>query len=233
MVDQTNIFEGNESTPNTPGSTEQPPVFQVPEVANEFIGEGKKYTDVNKALESIPHAQTHIQKLEQELIETRTKLEAASSIEESLAQFASQKEQGTPTSQPVDMSEVANLVDQRLRANKQADVQTSNVGEVVNSLTKQFGDKEKAEAAFIAKAAELGVDASYMNNLAATSPKAVYALFGTSAKPTSQEFNRSSVNTEAFQSTGNEQKPIRSVMSGSSTSEVMDAWRAATSNLGA
>jgi hypothetical protein len=232
MVDQTNIFGENGSTPDTPGDAEQSSVFQVPESANEFIGEGKKYTDVNKALESIPHAQSHIQKLEQELTETRAKLEATSSIEETLAQFANQKEQETPTSQPIDMSEVANLVDQRLQARSQEEVQKSNVGEVIDSLTKQFGDKEKAEAAYVAKAAELGVDTSYMNNLAATSPKAVYALFGTSVRPTSQEFNRSSVNTEAFGSTSNDQKPIKSVMSGASTSEVMDAWRAATSNLG-
>ncbi len=230
MVDQTNIF-GAEGKPETTGDPATQ-AFQVSEIANEFIGEGKKYTDVNKALESIPHAQTHIDKLEQELTDVRAKLDAAATVEETLAQFASKQEQGTPTSQPVDLSEVANLVDQRLIARDQASTQTNNMNSVASELTVQFGDKAKAEAAFISKASELGVDVSYMNDLAATSPAAVYALFGTKAKASSQEFSKSSVNTEAFRSTEQTQHAVPSVMSGSSTTQVLDAWRKATANLG-
>lgn len=231
MVDQTNIFGAEGSVSETTG-TPATQAFQVPEAVNEFIGDGKKYTDVNKALESIPHAQTHIDKLEQELTEVRAKLSAAATIEDTLAQFASKQEQGTPTSQPVDLQEIANLVDQRLVAKDQVNTQASNINDVVSKLSVQFGDQAKAEAAFISKASELGVDVSYMNNLAATSPAAVYALFGTKAQVKSQEFTRSSVNTEALGSTDQTQQPIPSVMSGSSSTQVIDAWRKATAHLG-
>lgn len=232
MVDQTNIFEGDESKgPETTGDT-QATAFTVPDNVTEFVGEGKKYSDVSKALESIPHAQSHIEKLEEELAQTRAKLEASKSIEETLSNFASQKEQDTPTSQPVDLDKISELVDQRLVAQQQQQVQQSNVKHVVDTLSKQFGDKDKAESAFISKATELGVDVSYLNNLAATSPKAVYALFGSESRPASQEFSKSSVNTEAFKPTNNQQKPIKSVMHGASTSELLDAWRSSTANIG-
>ena len=232
MVDQTNIFEGDESKgPETTGDT-QATAFTVPDNVAEFVGEGKKYSDVSKALESIPHAQSHIERLEEELTQTRAKLEASKSVEETLSNFASQKEQDTPTSQPVDLDKISELVDQRLVVQQQQQVQQSNVKHVVDTLSKQFGDKDKAESAFISKAAELGVDVSYLNNLAATSPKAVYALFGSESRPASQEFSKSSVNTEAFKPTNNQQKPIKSVMHGSSTSELLDAWRSSTANIG-
>lgn len=232
MVDQTNIFEGDESKgPETTGDT-QATAFTVPDNVTEFVGEGKKYSDVSKALESIPHAQSHIDKLEEELAQTRAKLEASKSIEETLSNFASQKEQDTPTSQPVDLDKISELVDKRLVAQQQQQVQQSNVKHVVDTLSKQFGDKDKAESAFISKATELGVDVSYLNNLAATSPKAVYALFGSESRPVSQEFSKSSVNTEAFKPTNNQQQPIKSVMHGASTSELLDAWRSSTANIG-
>ena len=232
MVDQTNIFEGGESKePETTGDT-QATAFTVPDVVSEFVGEGKKYADVSKALESIPHAQTHIEKLEEELAQTRAKLDASASVEETLRNFTSQKEQDTPTSQPVDLDKISELVDQRLVAQQQQKIQQSNVDHVVDTLSKQFGDKDKAESAFRGKATELGVDVSYLNNLAATSPKAIYALFGSESKTVSQEFSKSSVNTEAFKSTGNTKQPIKSVMHGASTSELIDAWRSATANIG-
>lgn len=232
MVDQTNIFEGEESkAPETTGDAQEK-AFVVPESVSEFVGEGRKYSDVSKALESIPHAQSHIDRLEEELAQTRAKLESASSVEETLRNFANQKEQETPTSQPVDLNKISELVDQRISAQQQEKIQQGNVREVVDALSRQFGNKEKAETAYRTKAQELGVDVSYLNNLAASSPKAVFAIFGSEAKPSSQEFSKSTVNTEAFRSTETQQKPIKSVMHGASTSELVNAWRAATANTG-
>jgi len=42
MVDQTNIFEG-ENTPAETKGEESTQALELPEIANEFIGEGKKY----------------------------------------------------------------------------------------------------------------------------------------------------------------------------------------------
>jgi hypothetical protein len=236
MVDQANIFN-EDGTSVTAGDSTQ--AFQIPETASTFIGEGKKYSDVSKALESIPHAQSHIQTLEAELESLKTKFEARSSVEETLQNFIKdQKNQVTdpPTRQPeIDLNTVADLVNQQLQASKDNDVKQGNISEVVKTLTEKFGDRSKAHEAFQRKAQDLGVDIGYLNELASTSPKAVYALFGES-KPVanSPSFGKTSVNTEALNTTPTSQpKPVQSVMSGSSTSEVLAAWRDVTSNIGA
>jgi vacuolar-type H+-ATPase subunit I/STV1 len=234
MVDQTsNIFEGSDLKQDQAADqkSSESGAFQVPETVANLVGEGKKYSDVNKALESIPHAQTHIERLEQELAETRAKLEAQASVEEALKEFRSQKEQDTPTSQPIDLSEIDNLIEQRLTQKEQRQLSKANVDQVVSKLTEQFGGTDKAEQAFIAKAQEIGVDLDYMNDLAAKSPKAVFALFGSGSKPANTSVTKSSVNTEAFGSQPQQTAPVKGVMHGSSTSDVLSAWRAATSHI--
>jgi len=225
MVDQTNIFEGSDQNPDQSGDQTQ--AFQVPETVSDLVGEGKKYSDVNKALESIPHAQEHISRLEEELAAARAKIEATTSIEETLKSFQSQKEQDTPTSQPIDPNEIDSLIEQKLTQKEVARVQSANMDSVASKLVEQFGDKDKAEEAFDNKAKELGVDVSYLNNLAATSPKAVFQLFGTNVKAQSSTATTSSVNTEVFNSTSNKSKPIPQVLSGGSTQDLMGAWNAA------
>jgi len=234
MVDQTsNIFEGN-ANPQDQGqkqSSDESGAFKLPDAVSVLVGEGKKYSDVSKALESIPHAQTHIERLEQELAETRVKLEAQTSVEEALKEFNSQKEQGTPTSQPLGLSEIDNLIEQRLNQKEQHQASQSNIDSVVSKLTEQFGGADKAEQAFVDKAKDLGVGVDYMNELASKSPQAVFALFGSGSKPASSGVTVSSVNTEAFNSSPQQTKPIKGIMHGSSTSDVLDAWRSATAKI--
>lgn len=230
MVDQTNIFEGGSSIPDQ--GENKAASFQVPEVVSELVGEGKKYSDINKALESIPHAQTHIQKLEAELAEVRAKLQASTSVEETLKQFKAQQEQGKPTSQPVGLEDIAGLIESKLSEREKQSVASKNQTEVVSKLTEQFGDKGKAEEAFVKKAKELGVSVSHLDDLAKTSPKAIFALFGTGSKPSGKGSYESSVNSQAFSNLPQQRAPVPQVMSsGSSTTQVLDAWRAATAQI--
>lgn len=233
MVDQTNIFEGSEPSQDQGQVQEQASqAFAVPETVSEYIGEGKKYTDVNKALESIPHAQTHIQKLEQEMAAMKAKLEAQASVEETLKQYAGQKAQETPTSQPIDPTMIDKMIADRLNATRQQESAQKNIGEVVNTLSDQFGGKEAAEKAYVQKAQELGVDVGFLNNLAATSPKAVYSLFG-GAQPKSQpSMSQTSVNLEAMNASRPQPAPeVKSVMFGASTQDMVAAFKAAAATV--
>lgn len=235
MVDQTsNIFEGSEQKQDQAEVQEQrSEAFQLPESVSQFIGEGKKYSDINKALESIPHAQSHIQKLEQEMAEMKAKLEAQSSVEETLKKFTSQKVQETPTGQPIDLNEVFSQFEERLSAREQQKVAQQNIGEVVETLTSHFGDKSKAEQSFINKANELGVNVQFLNDLAAKSPKAVYELFGAKAMPKSKEaMSKTSINSEALMSSRQPEMPKPKVLGvGATTKDMVEAFKAAAASV--
>lgn len=234
MVDQTSVFEGSEQNLDQGQVQEnnQANTFAVPDSLSELVGEGKKYSSVDKALESIAPAQDHIQRLESEMAEMRAKLDAQSSVEETLRKFTEQKAVDTPTSQPVDLNEVVNQVTQRLDANAQAEQRVANQKSVANKLAEQFGDMQKAKGMFEAKAKELGMSVQDMDNLAATSPQAVFQMFGTGAQSTSQRATQSSVNTEAMQSTTNPTpQEVPGVMFGASAEQVADAWRLATQHI--
>lgn len=234
MVDQTSTFEGSEQNLDQGQVQEnnQANTFAVPDSLSELVGEGKKYSSVDKALESIAPAQDHIQRLESEMAELKAQLSTQSSVEETLRKFAEQKAVDTPTSQPVDLNEVVNQVTQRLDANAQAEQRVANQKSVANKLAEQFGDMQKAKGMFEAKAKELGMSVQDMDNLAATSPQAVFQMFGTGAQSTSQRATQSSVNTEAMQSTTNPTpQEVPGVMFGASAEQVADAWRLATQHI--
>ena len=61
-----NIFD-NQTPDNQEPVVNLAPQFQIPTEASELVGAGKKYQSVEDALKSVPHAQKHIQTLENEL----------------------------------------------------------------------------------------------------------------------------------------------------------------------
>ena len=61
----------------------------IPTELAEFVGEGKKYQTVEDALKSIPHAQSHIQKLEEEMKQAREELAKRKAAEELLEESCS------------------------------------------------------------------------------------------------------------------------------------------------
>ena len=65
------------------------PQFQIPTEAVELVGEGKKYSSVEDALKSVPHAQKHIQTLESELATLKEELSKRKTTEELLDEIKS------------------------------------------------------------------------------------------------------------------------------------------------
>lgn len=195
MADQVNLF-ATEPAPAQQEPVQQPvqqpaPVAAPqlsPEVAA-FVGEGRKYANINSALASIPHAQQHIATLEAEkaaLVQENERLKgelaSAKNLEDVLAKISGnpQPAQDTPIPSGLDEQAVLNLLEQRdAKARSMA-----NQVAVTNALVGKFGDDAKALEALKAKAAELGVGFDFMQDLAAKSPKAVLSYFNVESKPT-------------------------------------------------
>lgn len=196
----------------------------LPDSVKELVGPGKKYATVEKALEALNPSQAHIQKLEQELKELREGQQGGVDLDTVYAtvQDLLAKERETRVAPVVDESSLAGVVDRALTAAQQKAEANRNVAVVKEQLTKMFGDKVNEK--YKAKAEELGVGVSFLNDLAAKSPKAVLEFFG--GKPNaSTARTHSSINTEALNTRPQPPTEGKSVMSGASTKQVTDAWQ--------
>lgn len=202
------------------------PTFQIPEAVKGLVGEGMKYATPEAALESLPHAQHHIDNLEQEAVNMREELATRKSVEEVLKEI----NKTTPESgaeQQLTQEQMDALIDTRLATKEAQALAKSNADEVVKKFTEVFGDKDKAKEVYAQKAADLGLTMQEVNNLAATSPKAVFELYG--IKPTEGLPPKigSNINSEAVVS--NNVQPVKqvSVMGASTHSKDIAAWNAA------
>lgn len=223
-MSEENIFTADpalETAPQNP--VPQAPAFS-PEVA-EFVGEGKKYKSAEDALRSIPHAQTHIQRLEEELAASKAEVVKARAIDELLDEM---RKQGTPQPQAASVQpsapvDIDSAVEAALERKEALLLSKNNAETVINTFKATFG--EQSEAQFIRLAQENGLSVAYLNNLAMTSPSAVLKLAGlTKSVQPSVPHSTSSVNpSAAFSSTQELSAKVK--MTGASTREVLQAWK--------
>ena len=173
-----NIFEQSaDQAPEVVQPVVQEPAIP-PELA-EFVGTGKKYASVAEVYKAFPHAQKHISTLEDEnkqLKEELTRRQAAEDVLNALQQRMETPSQ-TQEQPPVNsLQDIQALVRQELERDKAASISMANQHEVVNKFTQLYGDKAQTQFEQLAK--DLSVPITYLNNLAATSPKALYKLAG-------------------------------------------------------
>lgn len=233
FTDDNAVIESTEQT--TPqDSTNENPTLTLPDEVRDLVGEGKKYATLEQALSSIPHAQNHIAKIEAENQEFRDrllKIEEGMATQESLEEMlhkiqeaSSNPSEDTPTQPQVSKEDISELVRQTLKQEEAAKLASQNIKSVVNTMVDSYGDKQKAEQAYIEKAEEFGFSVEDMNSLAAKSPKALLKMFGLDKKGSSEPTKmKSTINTENFSQTT--EQPIKSVMAGASKEELISAWR--------
>lgn len=202
----------------------------LPPEVQEFVGEGKKYKSLQDALKSIPHAQTHIQRLEQELTEAKTAAAKAVAMEELLEEINKSKvqpaPQSTPASSGVQDVDLDSVVEQALARKEAQKVAQANAQKVINAFQVKFG--EQSEAQFIKLAEENGLPISYLNTLAQTSPQAVLKLAGiVQEQPKSVPHASSSVKTEGQFNQNNQELSAQVPLVGASTKDVLNAWKIA------
>lgn len=212
-------------TPTAPVAP-QPTVFQIPEVAQGLVGQGKKYATPEDALAAIPHAQSHISKLEEEMASLREDLARRKSAEEIL-EAINKRTPEEVTAPQFDPSQLDALIENKLTAKEQDIIAKGNVSKVVNTFVEQYGNTEKAQEAYVQKAAELGLSLEYINNLAKVSPDAVFKLCGLNATRSTPSRITSNVNSEALINQVSAPQALRSVMGGSTAKDDIAAWKAA------
>lgn len=223
-MSEENIFNADPALENV--ANPAPTVDALPPEVAELVGEGKKYKTAQDALKSIPHAQTHIQRLEEELAMSKAEVAKARAVDELLEELRK-----PPAHQPTAAQAVAsqepldiNSAVEAALARKEAQLTAkANAAAVIETFQKVYG--EQSEAQFIKLAQETGLSVPYLNNLAMTSPSAVLKLAGLtkSAQPNIPH-SSSSVNTEASFS-NNQELSAKVPLVGASSKDVLKAWR--------
>lgn len=230
MNTESTIFS---ATPETQ-APETSPSVSLPQELQDLVGQGKKYATAEDALRSVPHAQTHIATLEEELRATRAELEKRRTAEELLDEIKSgMKAPETPSGNPITSDTVAQLVEQQLARQAAQQTAAQNARQVVDAIQSSYGDK--AEEFYVSLANDSGLTVDALNRLAATSPAAVLRLAGLATKkqPPPIGHVQSSVNTDHMRDTTQDLSNLSArVGSGATTKKMVDAWKIAGLKIG-
>jgi hypothetical protein len=188
--------------------------------AEDLVGDGKKYSDVDALAKSYKHADDFIETLKADNQRLREQTEALSAqvgnlsdLDKRLESLSSQaSEPQVEAHQPSEIGDdakdersIADLVRKELEQAKEQDLMNNNLGRVEQALLSKFGDEEAAKKGFAELANEYGTTTELLLEVGVKSPQAIEKMLGTSdsAKaPTSSPMG-STVNTENKNFTGN------------------------------
>lgn len=190
-----------------------------------------KYKDVYTALEALKHSQDYIRTLETENKGFKEELTKHETLEEAFNRLNStntnQNTDNTNSKKEIDVETLRRLVREEAELSSKETRKQQNSTQVSSELVKKFGDVDKAKKAFQDKAEELGVTFDFLSDLASNSPKAVLAYFQTTQNTTFSKNIQGSVNTSSTNQEEVNKPKIGGIMHGSSTQDVLSAWRAA------
>ena len=181
----------------------------------------QKYQDVETALTSLPHAQTHIHNIEADNVKLKEELAQALTAQELLRKTAADKQ---PAAASLSQDDLFKAIDSVLDAKSEQSTKNSNLNSVGKVFSDTYGEKAKEELKALAESNGVGMD--FIRHMAETSPKAVLKLAGLSDTPVTRgSKTQSTVNTESFRMPATVvNKPV---MGASNTAELVTGWRAA------
>lgn len=183
----------------------------------------QKYSSVEAALQSIPHAQAKIIELQQNIESLQAELAQRKGVEQMLDALQQPAEPVIPQ-QPVaqlDPADIDSRIEQLLKQREQQAVAQQNLQTVEQTLTAQFGDK--AKEVFASKAAELGVSVEYLMQQASQAPKLVLGQFAVAPQAPQAQPVRSTVMPPSGPTVNPAIKPV---MYGASTKDTVASYRA-------
>jgi hypothetical protein len=152
-----------------------------------LVGEGKKFSDVDKLAEGKLAGDRHIETLEAELADLRANLEKRMTAEEILSEIKnSQKDsadegnqshvEGNQSRGDIELNDIVSLVDQRMNEKSVKEVADSNRAKVNKQLVEKLGDVDTAKKFVDSKAVELGLAPESLVAMAEQSPDAFMKL---------------------------------------------------------
>jgi len=183
-----------------------------------------KYATTEAALASIPNAQNHISNLERENNELREKVATAKTSAEYADELLSQGQQTVDSKTGLSETEVNSIIENQLSQRAVVATRSQNLSAVNEALVDKFGDKAKDTLTM--KGHELGLTIEGIEELAATSPRVVMNWFS-EIKPSVTKTPQSNTVTLAQDTSYKAPVEHKSIMGGSSTKDVLDAWRRA------
>ena len=161
------------------------------------------FDSVEKALESLAHAQKYIPELkgklsekEKEVEELNIKVEKSATVEDVLSRITNSKSEAPDNTEVKEgkNEDIGELVKKHLENERAKEKKEANRSQVNEALMAKFGDAEAAKLALDAKAKELGVGTDFLISMADQSPKALLAYFNTAAPSSTPSPTTSSVN---------------------------------------
>ncbi len=188
------LFTGKSPAGNV---EDKPDQGEVDYVAH-YTKDGKA-PDLSEIAKGKYHADQHIARLEQEQANLRKELDKRLTYEEVIAKIEAAKTSSKPVarveenadehanekphtpSNELDLSKVEELMRKTYQQESVKAQQAKNIEQIKDTLVKSWG--AGYERALSQKAEELGLSKEYMDNLAASSPKAFLALVGVQDTP--------------------------------------------------
>jgi FtsZ-binding cell division protein ZapB len=228
------VFASDDANQETPAQTpeqnatpeanqEQPQDVFADKLSSITNADGTpKYTDVAQALDSIPHAQKHISTIEEENALLKAELAKAQAAKELLEKSAGKADQ-----QPTGLTaeEVEAITQQTLAKQAEASRKEDNVNSVSAKFSELYGDK--ATDQMKALAVDSGMSIQEIRTLAEKSPLAVYRMAGINAQSTPVPKTPGSGVGDNFQPSNRPVADPKPVMSGATSKQMVDNWRAA------
>jgi len=211
MVDQTSTAFGD-SIQTVPAPTLEPsdlsdpaPLTTGTELFDSLVGDGKKFSSNESLAKGKIESDQFIDQLQSENKGLRGELDRRMTAEDTVdkllqeqEQRSTQQDEGVTTPSP-QMSEqdITELVKQTIVTTRTAETEQNNVLEADKALEDRFGDR-RAEW-LQTKAGELGVGLTFLQSIAAASPKLFLTTVGLDRSPEGQGgIGQGSVNTEAL-----------------------------------
>lgn len=232
MTTETTVFSQATPDPVIPVVVTPTPVLL--QDVSEFVGVGKKYASVDDALKSVPHAQKHINTLEEELATVKAELVKRRTTEDLLTELKSTSNinDGKPPQNNITTEDLQKIVKQTIEQNEQQATAQSNIKKITDLFKEKFGDK--AESTYITIAQESGMTIANLNRLAASSPSVVLKLAGLETKKVDQVITKpaGTINTQSLNANAADGTLTARVKQGASTKDLVSAWKIAGQKVG-
>lgn len=189
-----------EAPQGDPSSAQQEPVTKQeanPDQGFSLTVEGREYKSIDEVAKKIENAELHIQRIEAENAEFRTKLSEANQVEEVLERISKVEQQATDTS-GLTPEQVQNIVGEQLTAKEQQDMRAANQDACHKAYVAKYGDNYMEVMQNQAK--ELGMTLEEVDEIASTNPKLFAKTFIGELKPAAPNTGapRSSINSDAL-----------------------------------
>jgi len=146
---------------------------------SDLVGDDKKFKTVADLENGKTEADAFILKLQEEKAALQASLDKTDTVQDALDKLKNQQSIESNTSTAMDADTLSKLVAEQVGAIDANKTKDANVAIVNAKVIEVFGEKANEEIAN--KAKELGVSVAYLQEAAASSPKAFYNLVGIGA----------------------------------------------------